>query len=64
MTNKKLANKPHPGFISAIDLHLAEFDRTHEVSASQQAEINKYKRIHQMRDQPTVQSKEKSIWDS
>lgn len=39
-------------FVSEIDKKLADFDATHPKSASQQAEIDKYQRIHALRDIP------------
>lgn len=38
-------------FISEIDRELAKFDATHPKSASQEAEIKKYKRIISLRDE-------------
>lgn len=38
-------------YVSEIDRKLAEFDRTHQPSAAQQVEIDKYQRIYQLRDQ-------------
>ena len=37
-------------YVSEIDKKLAQFDATHPKSRSQQAEYDKYQRIHQMRD--------------
>ena len=37
-------------FVSEIDKKLNEFNETHEKSASQQAEIEKYNKIHELRD--------------
>lgn len=51
-------------FVSEIDKKMAEFDATHSKSASQQAEIEKYRKIHQLRDVPTeLKSKEDKLWD-
>lgn len=50
---------------SEIDKFLAEFDKTHpKPSSSQAAEIKKYNRIYQLRDQtsPAVSSNE-PFWD-
>lgn len=41
-------------FISEIDQKLDEFNRTHKKSASQQAEIEKYRKIHELRDNSNV----------
>ena len=50
-------------FVSDIDKKLEEFDKKHKKSASQQAEINKYQRIYQMRDVPTdLPEKSDSLW--
>lgn len=51
MLSKKKINK---SYISEIDQFLTEFDRTHSLSASQQAEITKYKRIYHLRDVPVM----------
>jgi uncharacterized protein YfbU (UPF0304 family) len=40
-------------FISEIDKAFAKFDANHPKSASQLAEINKYQRIKQLRDDTT-----------
>lgn len=40
-------------YVSEIDQHLAKFDRTHAKSPAQQAEIDKYQHISQLRDHPT-----------
>ncbi len=50
-------------YVSAIDKHLAEFDRSHMPSASQKAEIEKYRQVYEKRDKPTVTKKKLSIWD-
>jgi hypothetical protein len=51
-------------FISDIDKKLAEFDATHPKTASQQEEIDKYARIHTLRDTPVDQPEpEENIWD-
>jgi hypothetical protein len=39
-------------FVSEIDKKMAEFDAAHKKSPSQQAEIDKYKRIYELRDEP------------
>lgn len=38
------------GFISEIDKFLTEFDRTHSKSDTQLAEINKYEKLNEKRD--------------
>ncbi|MDP1573841.1 MAG: CBU_0585 family protein [Coxiellaceae bacterium] len=51
-------------FVSEIDIKLEAFDKNHKKSPSQLAEMSKYQRIHQLRDVPTDQSKERdSLWD-
>lgn len=60
MFMKKIDKK----FVSSIDQKLAEFDKTHPFSASQEAEVQKYARIMQLRDQPENNPRESSgIWD-
>lgn len=50
-------------FISEIDKKMAEFDNTHPNSISQQAEVDKYQRIYQLRDVATVQTtKNDDLW--
>lgn len=49
-------------YVSEIDRRLAEFDRTHRLSRSQQAEIKKYEWIYKHRDNPIVIEKKKDIW--
>ena len=46
----KARRKKNTHFVSEIDLYCAEFDRTHALSDSQQAEINKYQMIYKKRD--------------
>ena len=55
--------KTDKAYVSPIQKHLAEFDRSHEKSESQQAEIKKYKHIYQLRDHAIVQKKKKDLWD-
>jgi hypothetical protein len=40
-------------YVSNIDIKLKEFDEINPKSASQQAEITKYKRIRRLRDKKT-----------
>ena len=49
-------------FVSEIDKKMAEFDATHQQSAAQQAEFNKYQRIYHMRDVPTECTDRDSLW--
>lgn len=51
-------------FVSEIDKKLAAFDATHPKSAAQQAEIDKYQRIYQLRDIATSQSQQDDkLWE-
>jgi hypothetical protein len=51
-------------YISEIDKHLAAYNQIHPKTASQQTEIDKYARIHRMRDTPVNQpDPEEDIWD-
>ncbi|HVV68261.1 MAG TPA: CBU_0585 family protein [Gammaproteobacteria bacterium] len=56
-------SKKNTNFVSNIDLYLAEFDRTHAFSASQQAEIAKYQRVYALRDQPLTAAEAKDLAD-
>jgi hypothetical protein len=50
---KKIFNpKPIAGFVSEIDEFLEEFNRTHPLSQSQIDEVNKHKRVAELRDKP------------
>ncbi|WP_423063957.1 CBU_0585 family protein [Candidiatus Paracoxiella cheracis] len=60
---KKHHQKTEKNFVSKIDKKLAEFNRTHPKSASQDAEINKYKRLYKLRDHAIVEKKKKDIWE-
>ena len=51
-------------YISEIDQFLAELDQLYpKPSASQRAEMKKYARIIELRDNPTSQSLRASTWD-
>ncbi|MBS0349904.1 MAG: hypothetical protein JSR33_01725 [Proteobacteria bacterium] len=52
-------------YVSKIDIQLAEFDAVHDKTASQIAQINKYKRIFLLRDKknPLKPKKDKKIWE-
>ena len=56
-------HKTNKNYVSEIDQRLAEFDHTHPHSATQQAEINKYKAIYQKRDHLITIPKAKDVWD-
>ncbi|MCH9770480.1 MAG: hypothetical protein K0U12_06335 [Gammaproteobacteria bacterium] len=43
-------------YVSEIDRRLAEFDAAQPKSAAQQAEIDKYQAIHQLRDNAEAES--------
>lgn len=55
--------KSYKNYVSEIDKCLAKFDHTHSPSATQTAEINKYKVVYQKRDNAIKHKKEKDIWD-
>jgi hypothetical protein len=57
-------NKTLKKYISPIDIALAKFDKTHTLSASQTAEIEKYKRIYALRDhrRPLPVHPPENIW--
>ena len=56
-------NKIDKHFVSEIDKKLAQFDATHEKSASQSAEFKKYEKINRLRDVPTASAvKEDDLW--
>ena len=51
-------------YVSEIDKKLAEFDETHPKSPAQQAEYDKYQKIHRLRDEEVDEKAEKdSLWD-
>ena len=58
MFKKKLET----AFVSTIDKALATFNLKRPRTAAQQAEIDKYKRIHQLRDDATPMRKTKDLW--
>lgn len=60
---KKRNSRYRGAFISEIDKRLAEFDRTHDWSETQDAERKKYERIFKLRSKAIQSRKEKSIWD-
>lgn len=49
-------------FVSTYDKFLYEFDRDHEKSASQIAEILKHQRIAYLRDNPNPVAPSEEIW--
>lgn len=51
-------------YVSDIDKKLNEFDRTHDLSESQKAEIAKYKSLNESRDNPKGSTDSQGdIWD-
>ena len=52
-------------FISEIDKQLADFDQQHPLGDTQTAEVNKYQRIYELRDNKDVatQSTDDDLWD-
>lgn len=51
-------------YISETDLFLAELKQHQRLSASQQFEKEKYKRISEFRDQVKVQKDKKTFWEN
>lgn len=51
-------------YVSDIDKKLAEFDATHKKSRSQQAEYEKYQRIHRLRDSEIPNTSDTELNDS
>ena len=49
-------------YVSPYDKFLREFDAKHEKSVSQIQEIEKHKRIAQLRDHPIEEQAEGKIW--
>ena len=56
-----LDKKIYKNYISPIDKRIDAFDRTEPLSASQRAEIEKYKRIYALRDKPTFEAPEEPL---
>ena len=54
------AQKKH--YQSDIQKHLNEWDRSHDWSDSQRAEIKKHEKIHTMRDKKISKTKETIDW--
>ena len=51
-------------FVSEIDKAMAKFNRTHELSASQRKEKEKYDKIHNLRDNPDeLPPEQDNLWD-
>ncbi len=58
-------NKVDKHYVSEIDKRLKEFRETHAKSQSQIAEIDKYNKIYELRDNPNAKSNKESsdLWD-
>lgn len=51
-------------YTSPLDIFLADFDKKHSrLSPSQRAEIKKYQRIYQCRDNPCYKEQTETIWE-
>lgn len=51
-------------FVSALDQFLKAFNRKKTtLSASQRKEVEKYKRIYQLRDDPNAPAPKRTFWD-
>lgn len=50
------------GYVSNVDKMIEKFDKTHPKSESQLAEIKKYEKIYQLRDEATEKKPEEKIW--
>lgn len=53
-----LDKKVYKNYVSPIDKQIEAFDRSEPLSASQRAEIEKYKRIYALREKPTFEEPE------
>jgi hypothetical protein len=51
-------------YISPYDKFLFTFDAEHEKSASQQKEIQKHRRIAQLRDKERAHNDQSGVWDA
>lgn len=60
-----MKEKTNKHYVSPADQFLAEFNRNHTNSPSQQAEIDKHKRIFEQRDDATAQedTPNDKLWD-
>lgn len=59
----KKIDKKVDGYISEIDQMLTKFDATHTPSASQLAEMRKYQRLNELRDNPKAHEAREQIWE-
>lgn len=60
---KRIFNKrPTEGYVSEVDQLLADFDRNHEKTPSQIAEIKKHERVFRLRDYPEEEDLDSKIW--
>ncbi len=60
-----MKEKTNKHYVSPADEFLAKFNRDHANSASQQAEIDKYKRLDEQRDNPAApdNAPKDDLWD-
>lgn len=49
------------GFVSEIDKFLNEFNKSHKNSPAQAAEISKYEKVYEQRDNPEFEDKQDII---
>lgn len=58
-------NKLDKKYVSPADQFLHEFDNSHKLSASQQAEVAKHQAVFTKRDTPTTShaDDDSSLWD-
>ncbi len=57
MLRRKIVN-----YVSDIDKKLSAFDSNHELSKSQKAEVEKYKRIYELRDHAKKKKSDVEPW--
>ena len=50
-------------YLSEIDKMLNDFNQANQKSASQKAEINKYKRVFLLRDHPVSNEAQQEVWE-
>lgn len=60
-----MSKQQDKNFVSDLDKFLQAWDEQHpELSASQQKEIKKHKRVQQLRDHITAADEEHKIWEN
>ncbi|MDP3559455.1 MAG: CBU_0585 family protein [Legionellaceae bacterium] len=57
------SHEVNKAFISPIDIFLRQWDKHHEKTPSQCAEIEKHAKIAKRRDQRCVDGEEEGIWE-